>query len=133
MIGINVAYLPPGETGAVNIGFAIPAVTATQVAEQIVETGSATHAYLGVGTQTVTADLQQQFGLSRSSGSSSREVDSRGAGRDKAGIQQGDIITKIDDQDMTESSNLMVAITGQQPGDTVQVTIDRNGPPRTSP
>ena len=63
VIGINVAYLPPGETGAVNIGFAIPAATATQVAEQIVETGEATHAYLGVGSQTVTADLQQQFGL----------------------------------------------------------------------
>jgi serine protease DegQ len=126
VIGINVAYLPPGETGAVNIGFAIPAVTATQIADQIVETGSATHAYLGVGTQTVTPDLQQQFALSRSSGVLVAEV-TAGGPAEKAGIQQGDIITKIDDQDMTESSNLMVAIRDKQPGDTVQVSIDRNG------
>lgn len=126
VIGINVAYLPPGETGAVNIGFAIPAVTATQVADQIVQTGSATHAYLGVGTQTVTPDLQQQFGLSRSSGVLVAEV-TAGGPADKAGIQQGDIITKIDDQDMTESSNLMVGIRDKQPGDTVQVSIDRSG------
>ena len=126
VIGINVAYLPPGETGAVNIGFAIPAATATQVADQIIQTGSATHAYLGVGTQTVTPDLQQQFGLSRSSGVLVADV-TAGGPADKAGLQQGDIIVKIDDQDMTESSNLMVAIRDKQPGDTVQVTIDRNG------
>jgi serine protease DegQ len=126
VIGINVAYLPPGETGAVNIGFAIPAVTATQIADQIIQTGSATHAYLGVGTQTVTPDLQQQFGLSRSSGVLVAEV-TAGGPAEKAGIQQGDIVTKIDDQDMTESSNLMVAIRDKQPGDTVQVSIDRNG------
>lgn len=126
VIGINVAYLPPGETGAVNIGFAIPSVTAAQVAEQIVDTGEATHAYLGVGSQTVTADLQQQFGLSRSSGVLVAEVASGGPAA-KAGIQQGDIILEIDGQAMTESSNLMVAIRDKKPGDTVQVTIDRNG------
>jgi S1-C subfamily serine protease len=126
VIGINVAHLPPGETGAVNIGFAIPSVTATQVADQIVETGGATHAYLGVGTQTVTPDLQQQFGLSRSSGVLVAEV-TPGGPASKAGIQQGDIIVKIDDQDMTESSNLMVAIRDKKPGDTVKVTVDRNG------
>ena len=68
VIGINVAYMPPDTSGAENIGFAIPAVVATQVADQIISTGKATHAYIGVGSQTVTSDLQQQFGLSRSSG-----------------------------------------------------------------
>lgn len=126
VIGINVAYMPPGETGAVNIGFAIPSATAAQVADQIIDSGVATHAYLGVGTQTVTSDLQQQFGLSRSSGVLVAEV-SPGGPADGAGIQQGDIIIKIDDQDVTESSNLMVAIRDKKPGDTVQVTIDRNG------
>ncbi len=99
VIGINVAYLPPGSTGAVNIGFAIPSVVATQVADEIIKTGKATHAYLGVSTQTVTADLQQQFGLSRSSGILVAEV-TAGGPADKAGIKQGDIIIKIDDKDM---------------------------------
>jgi S1-C subfamily serine protease len=126
VIGINVAYLPPGSTGAVNIGFAIPSVVATQVADEIIKTGKATHAYLGVGTQTVTADLQQQFGLSRASGILAAEV-TAGGPADKAGIKQGDIIIKIDDKDMVVSSDLLVAIRDKKPGDKVQVTVDRKG------
>ncbi len=126
VIGINVAYLPPAQTGAVNIGFAIPSVVATQVADEIIKTGKATHAYLGVGTQTVTADLQQQFGLSKSAGILVAEVTANGPAA-KAGIQQGDIILKIDNKDMVASSDLLVAIRDKKPGDTVQVTFDRKG------
>ena len=126
VIGINVAYLPPASTGAVNIGFAITSVVATQVADEIIKTGKATHAYLGVGTQTVTADLQKQFGLSRSTGILVAEVTANGPAA-KAGIKQGDIILKIDSKDMTVSSDLLVAIRDKKPGDTVQVAIDRKG------
>lgn len=126
VIGINVAYLPPAQTGAVNIGFAIPSVVATQVADEIIKTGKATHAYLGVGTQTVTADLQQQFGLTRSTGILVAEVTASGPAA-KAGVQQGDIILKIDDKDMVVSSDLLVAIRDKKPGDTVEVTLDRKG------
>jgi S1-C subfamily serine protease len=126
VIGINVAYLPPGQTGAVNIGFAIPSVTATKVADEIIETGSATHAYAGVGTQTVTPDLQEQFGLSRSSGVLVAEV-TPGSPADDAGIQQGDIIVEIDGEEMVESSDVLMAVRDKKPGDTVEVTIDRDG------
>jgi S1-C subfamily serine protease len=126
VMGINVAYLPPGSTGAVNIGFAIPSVVATQVADEIIKTGKATHAYLGVSTQTVTSDLQQQFGLSRSSGILAADVTAGGPAA-KAGIQQGDIITNVDGKDMVQSSDLLVAIRDKKPGDTVQVTVDRKG------
>jgi len=126
VIGINVAYLPPGQTGAVNIGFAIPSVTATKVADEIIETGSATHAYAGVGTQTVTSDLQEQFGLSRSSGVLVAEV-TPGSPADDAGIQQGDIIVEIDGEEMVESSDVLMAVRDKKPGDTVEVTIDRDG------
>src|ERR671917_745272 len=47
IIGINVAYLPPSETGAVNIGFAIPSDTAISVADQLIETGEVSTPYLG--------------------------------------------------------------------------------------
>ena len=125
VIGINVAYEPP-RSGAVSIGFAIPSVVVTQVADEIISTGKATHAYMGVSTRTVTSDLQQQFGLSRSSGILVAEVTANGPA-DKAGIQQGDIIVKVDDEDMVESSDLLVAIRDKKPGDVVQVTFDRNG------
>ncbi len=126
VIGINVAYLPPGETGAVSLGFAIPAVTATEVADEIIDTGKATHAYMGVGTQMVTPQLQEQFGLSRSSGILIAEVTPGGPAA-KAGIQQGDIIYEVDGEEMVESSDLLVAIRDMEPGDEVEVKLDRNG------
>ena len=52
---------------------------------------------------------------------------SPGGPADKAGIKQGDIIVKIDDKQMVESSDLLAAIRDKKPGDTVQLTIDRGG------
>jgi serine protease Do len=126
VIGINVAYLPPQSTGASNIGFAIPSVVATQVADEIIKNGKATHAYMGVATQTVTADLQRQFNLSRSSGIIVADV-TPGSPAAKAGLQQGDIIVKVDDKEMTASSDLLVAIRDKRPGDVVKVAFDRDG------
>ena len=126
VIGINVAYLPPAQTGAVAIGFAIPSVVATKVADEIIQTGSATHAYIGVGPQTVTPQLQEQFGLSRSSGVLIAEV-TPGGPAESAGLQQGDIIVEIDGEQMLEASDVLIAIRDKKPGDTVEVTIDRDG------
>ena len=56
IIGINVAYLPPAETGAVNIGFAIPSDTAVSVADQLIEEGEVSTPYLGV----LTTDLSPE-------------------------------------------------------------------------
>ncbi len=130
VIGINVAYLPPGSTGAVNIGFAIPSTTATSVADQIISTGKAVHAYMGVGTQPITPELQQQYGLSRSSGLLIAEVAPNSPAA-AAGLQQGDIILKVNGQDVTDSANLATTIRGMKPGDQVQLTIDRNGQEQT--
>jgi serine protease DegQ len=125
VMGINVAYEPPA-TGAVSIGFAIPSVVVAQIADQIISTGKATHAYLGVSTRTVTPDLQTQFDLSRSSGILVAEVTSGGPAA-KAGILQGDIIITIDGEDMVESADVLVAIRDRKPGETVQVELDREG------
>jgi S1-C subfamily serine protease len=126
VIGINVAYLPPGSTGAVNIGFAIPSTTATSVADQIIATGKATHAYMGVSTRSVTEELQQQYGLSRSSGLLIAEVIPNSPAA-SAGLQQGDIIVKVNGQEIDDSANLASLIRDMKPGDQVELVIDRNG------
>jgi len=125
VIGINVAYESPA-SGAVSIGFAIPSVVVVQVADEIISTGKATHAYIGVGTRAIDAELQKQFGLSRSSGILVAEVTANGPAG-KAGILQGDIIIEVDGEDMVESSDLLIAIRDRKPGDVVEVVIDRDG------
>jgi len=130
VIGINVAYLPPGQTGAVNIGFAIPSTTATSVADQIIATGTATHAYMGVGTQPVTPDLQQQYGLSRSSGLLIAEVAPNSPAA-AAGLQQGDIIVKVNGEEIADSAGLAALIRDMRPGDKVELVVDRNGAEQT--
>jgi len=124
VIGVNSAGLF-GST-VENIGFAIPSVVVTEVADEIISSGKATHAFMGIGPTTVSVDLQRQFGLSRSSGVLVAEV-TGGGPADKAGMKQGDIIVKIDDKEMVESSDVLAAIRDKKPGDSVQVTIDREG------
>ena len=124
VIGISNAMV--SSSSAENIGFAIPSVIVTKVADEIIGTGKATHAYMGVGTRAVTADLQQQFNLSRSSGLLVAQVTSGGPAA-KAGIQQGDIIVEVDGDEMTEGSDLQGAMRDKRPGDSVQVTLDRSG------
>jgi serine protease Do len=124
VIGINA--VKSDQSGAEGIGFAIPSSIVTTVADQIIKTGRATHAYMGVGTRAVTEDLQTQFSLSRSSGILIASVTQNGPAA-KAGIQRGDIVVQIDGKDMVESSDLLQAIRDKQPGDQVNVTLDRNG------
>jgi len=130
VIGINVAYEPPGQTGAVSIGFAIPSTTAVSVADQLISSGKATHAYMGVGTRSITPELKQQYGLSRSSGLLVAQV-APGSPAEAAGLQQGDIIVKVDGQDVTDPAALATTVRGMKPGDQVHLTIDRNGQEQT--
>lgn len=130
VIGINVAYLPPGQTGAQNLGFAIPSDLARDVANEIIKTGKVRHAYLGIQNQTVTEQLQQQFGLSRSSGVL---VGGTGAGTPaaKAGLKQGDIIVKVDTTVITTDADLYGILRAKKPGDILSITFDRGGKEQT--
>ena len=126
IMGVNVAYLPPGETGAVNLGFAIPADTAVSIADQLIETGEVTTPYLGVGTIPLTPEVAEQFGLSVESG---ELVDSvrPGSGAEEAGVRRGDVITAIEGEEVASYGDLLATLRDYQPGDTVDLTIVRNG------
>lgn len=124
VVGINA--IKTDDAISEGLGFAIPSSIVTGVADQIINTGKATHAYMGVGTRTVTQDLQQQFSLSRSSGVLVASVTANGPAA-KAGVQRGDIIISIDDKELKESSDLLQAIRDKTPGETIQVKLDRNG------
>ena len=126
VIGINTAYLPPAETGAENIGFAIPSDTATSVADQLIQNGRATHPYLGISLADLTPEAAQQFGISVDSGALVADVESGGPA-DSAGIQRGDVITALGSTQIKDSGDLVAAIRSYNPGDTVTLTVNRNG------
>ncbi len=129
VIGINVAYLPPAETGAESIGFAIPAYTATQVADQLIEGGEATRPYLGVALSDLAPETARRFGVSAESGALVTEVERSGpAGR--AGIEAGDVVTALGEEEVRGSGDLLSALRRYRPGDRVEVTVLRDGEER---
>ncbi len=116
VIGINAEiYSQSGENNG--IGFAIPIATAKTIADKITSGGSLARASLGVSIQNQT-----------SGGAGAQVVDvSSGSGAEKAGIKAGDVIVGIDDQQIETRSDLSAAIGAHQPGDTVKVTVQRDG------
>jgi serine protease Do len=126
VIGINVAYLPPGETGAENIGFAIPSSTASSVADQIIKSGEAVHPYLGVYLSDLTHETASKFGSSVDSGALVEKVTPGGPAAD-AGIQRGDVIIAAGSQEISSSGDVISALRHYRPGDTVNLTVLGNG------
>jgi serine protease Do len=126
VIGINVAYLPPQETGAENIGFAIPSQAATTVADQIIDNGKAVHPYLGVYLSDLTPETARSFGSSVETGALVEKVASGGPA-DQAGIRRGDIVIAVGNDEVQSSGDLISALRNYQPGDTVQLTVLRDG------
>jgi len=125
VVGINVAYLPPAQTGAENIGFAIPSDTAISVADQLIETGEATQPYIGISLADLTPETAEQFGLTVDSGVVVAGVE-RGYGAADAGIQNNDIITGIDGTAVESSGDLLGALREYRPGEEVELTIVRD-------
>lgn len=129
VIGLNVAYLPPAQTGAEGLGFAIPASTVTSVADQLIETGDASAPYLGIATADLSEEVASQFDVEADSGALVGEVtDSGPAGR--AGLKRGDVITAIEDTQVESSGDLLGALREYRPGDRAQLTVASNGEER---
>jgi putative serine protease PepD len=123
VVGINsaIATAPNGGTGSIGLGFAIPIDYAKSVADEIIRTGKATHPYVGVSAQSVTAGAG-----SKSDGALVASVVANGPA-DRAGLRPGDVITKINDQPVDNVNDLIAATRLHSIGDVVTVTYLRNG------
>lgn len=130
VIGINVAYLPPSETGAVNLGFAIPADTAASIADQLIETGEVSTPYLGVITQDLSQEEAERFDLPTDSGVLVERVEP-GSGAAESGVRRGDVIIVLSDSEIQSYGDLLGALRDYQPGDTATLTVFRGGDERT--
>ena len=116
LLGINTAIYSRTPGGAsLGIGFAIPASTAKQVLEQIMQTGQVTRGWIGVGVQDMTKELSESFKLPEIRGALITEV-FRGTPADKAGIKLGDILVAVDGQPVTDSTSMLNLVAALSPG-----------------
>jgi S1-C subfamily serine protease len=125
VVGINVAYIPPGQ-GAVAIGFAIPGATAVDVVGQLLENGRVTHSYLGVQPAQVTDEVAAQLGLDRARGVVLLEVVDDGPAA-RAGLRPGDVLTRMDDAAVDSVEDLFGELRQRKPGTQARLTYIRDG------
>lgn len=111
---------------AQGLGFSVSSNTAKKVYESIIKNGKVTWPALGIQGTTLTADIAQQYSVKADKGVYVVAVTS-GSGAEVAGIKKGDVITKIDGEDMTTIDQVLSYIRAKNVGDTVQVVINRNG------
>jgi S1-C subfamily serine protease len=126
VVGINVAYIPPQETGAVAIGFAIPSPTLVDVVEQLLDTGEVRYPFLGVTPQAVTPQIAERLDLGTDEGVIVQSI-VRGGPADDAGMEAGDVIVRLDDRDVRSVEEFLVELREHEPDDEVPVEVVRDG------
>jgi S1-C subfamily serine protease len=142
VIGINSAIFSPTQSETtVGIGFAIPINTARRVAQDLITTGHVQQAVLGIQGRSLWPELANALGLTVNQGVLIEEVDGNGPA-DRAGIRGGtrtvlvgwqelhiggDVLTAIDGTPVTSNSDLTLLLNRHRPGDTVTLTIVRDG------
>jgi len=125
VVGIN-AQIYSRTGGYQGVSFAIPVDVAMRVSQQIVATGSAQHARLGVAVQDVTQPLADSFGLARPDGALVSQV-APGSAAATAGLRVGDVIQRIDGQPTVQAGALSARIAQAVPGERIALGIWRQG------
>ncbi|MFD2090779.1 S1C family serine protease [Blastococcus deserti] len=118
LIGINTAIASTGAGGSIGLGFAIPVDTMRDIAEQLISTGSAVHASLGVNTRSVTDGTRD--------GALVLNVEP-GSAAAAAGIREEDVVIAVEGEAVGSSEELVVAVDAHDPGETVTVEVVRGG------
>jgi putative serine protease PepD len=120
VIGVNSQIATNGiSNGNVGIGFAVPSNTVRQVVGGLKQGKTVSHAWLGV-------EIGQDATSSSGAGAAITNVVSGGPA-DDAGLRSGDVVTKIDGQPVTDPSELSSAVNSKAVGDTITLTVRRNG------
>jgi S1-C subfamily serine protease len=109
----------------VSIGFAIPAQTVTSTVDQLLDSGRARHAFIGIQPATLTPRMAQQFGLAVSEGVLVLSIEPGGPAA-SAQLEPGDVLTAIEGQSLRTAEDLLVALRNRNPGDTISVTARRD-------
>jgi putative serine protease PepD len=122
VVGINTAIATASNTseGNIGVGFAIPSNKAKEVAQALMKGQKVSHPYLGIGV----GDADNNGGASVASVVS-------GSPADKAGVKQGDVITKAGNTDIHNSDDLLNVVQSSKVGDKLTLTVNRGGSTQT--
>ncbi len=134
VIGMNTAI----RADAQGIGFAIPINTVQRIADQIAEKGKVEHAYLGVQMVSLTPEVKQELNNNPNSPMNVNEDRgvlivrvTPGSPAAQAGLRAGDVIQRVNSQEMTKADDLQNLVEGSQIGTDLRIDLKRNGQDQT--
>lgn len=125
VVGINTAILSRSGASA-GIGFAIPVSLAKPVLTSIIESGEVRRGFLGAQVGDVNPDVMEKFGLKVDQGALISGVIENQPAAD-AGLQPGDVVTKIDGKEVRSGTQVRNHVASRQPGTTVRMEVNRDG------
>ncbi|WP_320778275.1 trypsin-like peptidase domain-containing protein [Streptomyces sp. CRN 30] len=134
VIGINSAIRSggdgsdaEGQAGSIGLGFAIPINQGKRVAEELINTGRASHPVIGV---TLDMDYSGEGARVGTEGADGGSPVGAGGPAAAAGVEAGDVITEVDGQRIHSGEELIVKIRAHRPGDRLHLTVRRDGQDR---
>ena len=125
VVGVNSAIFSPSG-GSVGIGFDIPADIVQKISYQIIDHGKVVRGYLGASMQGITPDVAESMGLKSKKGALVAQVTAGGPAA-KAGLQTGDLVTRIDGHEVASQSDLTRQVAQVAPGQDMHLTVLRDG------
>jgi serine protease Do len=131
LIGINTAIFSRSG-GNQGIGFSVPSNLVRNVMDSLLKYGKVSRGYLGTVVQELTPDLAEQFKVPDDQQGALIAQVSEGSAAEKAGLQNGDIITAVNGKAISDPHSLRLTVGGMTPGDKVTVTYLRDGQTRTA-
>jgi serine protease Do len=127
VIGVN-TFIFTKSGGSEGIGFAIPIDAAKRVVDEIIKYGRVRNIWIGVGTWDITPYLAERIGTKDRKGLYISSVE-KGSPADKTGARVGDIIRKVNGTAISDVNEAYRAIFGANVGDTITLTVERDGKP----
>jgi len=128
LVGINVAIASAGgssssgtQSGSIGVGFAIPANVAKRISDEIIASGKATHGLLGASVSDASSSNSSTVGAIIA------ETPVSGGAADKAGLEKGDVVTKLDGKPITGATDLTAQVRALKGGADATLTYTRDG------
>jgi len=125
VVGVNTAIFSPSG-GSVGLGFAIPASTVDSVVDSLEHGGVVSRGFLGVQIQPVSQEIADSLGLKTANGAMVDEAQP-GTPAAEAGLKSGDVITKLNGQEIKDAADLTRHVGALKPGEKVELTFMRDG------